>query len=162
MALKKNFFFKFLKVSGTLDQNLGPKYLKQFRPILFLSLSVIKLIFFENLVLCEWTELANVNLLWSTPNLVIVLHINLQIFILYLNLVLTHQFFKQRECCGQGRHRTNIPNYSFLQMDLSNSQQNQPKQIYSVGCADKTNYIIPFQLYSHPNSISILTSQSNF
>ena len=62
-----------MKFSGTLDKNLGPKYLKQFRPSLVLGLSNMKSIF-----LCERTELASVNLLCSTSNPVIVLHINLK------------------------------------------------------------------------------------
>ena len=39
-------FFKFKKLSWTLDQAFGPKYLKQFKPSLVLALSVIKFYFF--------------------------------------------------------------------------------------------------------------------
>ena len=61
-------FSKFWRTFETLDQNFRPKYLKQFRPSLILGLSVIKLNLFENLVMCECTELASVNLLCSTSN----------------------------------------------------------------------------------------------
>ena len=42
----KLIFFRFLKISGTLKQNLGPKYLKEFRPSPVLGLSTKKIIVF--------------------------------------------------------------------------------------------------------------------
>ena len=94
ISIKNNlFFFKFIKDSGTQDQNLGPKYLKQFRPSLVQCLKIIIFFYFENLVLCELTELASLNILYSTSNPVIVLHINLQICNLFTFNFSTPVFF---------------------------------------------------------------------
>ena len=84
---------KLKSLNKTLDQNFGPKYIKQFMPSLVLSLSVEKLNFYENLVLCEWTELRKLNLLFSTSNPAIVLHINLQIRNLFTSFYFSTSVF---------------------------------------------------------------------
>ena len=78
MNLNTSFFYFFI-FSGTLDPELGPKYLKELRPSNILGLSSTKLNFFENLVKCEWIEPTGVNQLWSTSNHLIIFCINLQI-----------------------------------------------------------------------------------